>query len=179
MGRALDLRCFAHMPTTTHPRSFDDVCLNYSCAMLRIIRHYIKNPNLEKDVHQEVLLKLWRKWPTYDQQKGSLFTWITVITTTTCIDHLRKVHGKVLLGEQGRGLGEAERKMAETDLFNIRCELFRLTARLSANQRDVVKVIYFKGLTQDEAARLLHLPLGTVKSRQRAAILALRKMYCG
>jgi RNA polymerase sigma-70 factor, ECF subfamily len=178
MGRALDLKCFADMLSTTHPRSFDDVCLNYSRAMLRIIRHYIRNQSLEKDVHQEVLLKLWRKWPSYDQKKGSLFTWITVITTTICIDHLRKVHGKVLLDIQDRGLAEAENKLAETDLFNIRCELFRLTARLSANQQDVVKVIYFNGLTQDEAARLLHLPVGTVKSRQRAAILALRKMYC-
>jgi RNA polymerase sigma factor (sigma-70 family) len=167
------------MTTTTHPRSFDDVCLSYSRAILRIIHHYFKNPNLEKDVHQEVLLKMWRKWPTYDQKKGSLFTWITVITTTICIDYLRKVHGKVWLGGQDRGLGEAEKKMAETDLFSIRCELFRLTARLSANQRDVVRVIYFMGLTQDEAASILHLPLGTVKSRHRAAIHALRKMYCG
>jgi RNA polymerase sigma-70 factor (ECF subfamily) len=121
-----------------------------------------------------VLIKIWKKLPSYDGTKGTLFSWIATITTNTCIDYLRAFNRRVMIREktdidtEGTGLVEPD--------FHIRGELLWLTDKLSSSQKDVVIMIYFRGHTQSEAARLLKLPLGTVKTRQRSAILALRKM---
>ena len=68
------------MPTPASLPSFNNVCLNYSAAICSIIRRYIKDAMVEKDLHQEVLLKMWRNRATFDRGRGSLYTWICVIT---------------------------------------------------------------------------------------------------
>ena len=165
------------MPTPASLSSFNDVCLNYSASILIIIRRYNKDVMVEKDLHQEVLLKMWRNWATFDREKGALYTWISIITTHICIDHLRKVRGKKLLYQEDRELKEAAKLTEEADSGMHRRELMRLAGLLSPGQRDVIMMIYFNGHTQDEASRLLSVPLGTVKSRQRSALRSLRKMF--
>lgn len=165
------------MPTHTSLPTFENVCLNYSAAILTIIRRLIRDVTVEKDLQQEVLLKMWRNWTTFDREKGGLFTWISIITTHICIDYLRKTRRTKLLDQQGPDLKDAANPQAETNSAIHRYELMHLAAILSQGQRDVIVMIYFKGHTQNEASRLLKVPLGTVKSRQRSALLSLRKMY--
>lgn len=165
------------MPTTAFSPSFKDVCLNYSAAVLTIIRRYNRDATVEKDLHQEVLLKMWRNWATFDREKGGLYTWISIITTHICIDYLRKIRGKKLLYQEDPDLKESAKLPGEADSEVHRHELMRLAGALSPRQREVIVMVYFKGHTQDEASRLLKVPLGTLKSRQRSALLALRKMY--
>jgi RNA polymerase sigma factor (sigma-70 family) len=165
------------MPTPASLPSFENVCLNYSTAILTIIRRYNRDITVEKDLHQEVLLKLWRNWATFDRKRGGLFTWISIITTHICIDHLRKTRRTKLLDQQDPDLKEAAKLPGEADSAIHRHELMRLAGILSPGQRDVIVTIYFKGHTQHETSRLLNVPLGTVKSRQRSALLSLRKMY--
>jgi RNA polymerase sigma-70 factor (ECF subfamily) len=165
------------MPTPASLPSFNDVCLNYSAAILTIIRRYIRDVTVEKDLHQEVLLKMWRNWATFDRERGGLYTWINIITTHICIDYLRKTRGKKLRYYEDRDLKEADKLPLEADSGMHRRELIRLAGTLSPSQREVIVLVYFKGHTQYEASRLLKVPLGTLKSRQRAALLALRKMY--
>lgn len=165
------------MPTPASLSSFEDVCSNYAAAILTIIRRFNKNVSVEKDLHQEVLLKMWRNWESFDRTRGALYTWISIITTHICIDYLRKSRRMKLLEEKEPDSKEAAEVPVEADPTMHRHELMQLTGVLSPRQRDVIVMIYLEGHTQDEASRLLKLPLGTVKSRQRSAIISLRKMY--
>jgi RNA polymerase sigma-70 factor, ECF subfamily len=166
-----------NMPTLAPFPTFENVCLNYSAAIFTIIRRFNRDATVEKDLHQEVLLKMWRNWSTFNRDRGALFTWISIITTHTCIDHFRKTRRMKQLDQQDPDLEAAAKLPGEADPAIHRHELMRLACILSPGQRDVIVTIYFKGHTQNEASRLLKVPLGTVKSRQRSALLSLRKMY--
>lgn len=164
------------MPKLIDCLSFEDVYSKYSEATLRKISRFTKDKAAASDLLQDIFIKMWRNWSTFDKTKGSLYAWIMVITTTTCIDYLRRNSTNQPLPQQIRDIGEASRPL-QPDTFVARRELLRLAKNLSAAQREVLTLIYFKGLTQEEVAQRLNTPLGTIKSRQRAAILALRKMY--
>jgi RNA polymerase sigma-70 factor (ECF subfamily) len=165
------------MPIRAPSVSFKDVCLNYSVAIRSIIRRHIGDLTVEKDLHQEVLLKMWKNWETFDCKKGALYTWISIITTHICIDYLRKIRRKKLLYQQDQDLKEAAKLPVEADSGVYRRELMRLACNLSPGQREVIVMIFFKGHTQNETSRLLKVPLGTVKTRYRSALHSLRKMY--
>lgn len=164
------------MPTTAPCLSFETVYTNYSGATLRKIARYTKDEAVARDLLQDIFIKMWRNWSAFDDTKGSLYTWIMVITTNTCIDYLRRSSVNRPLPHQALAIGEASRPL-HPDAFVAQRELLRLARSLKAPQREVLTLIYYKGLTQEEVARLLDTPLGTIKSRQRAAIIALRKIY--
>lgn len=162
-----------YMPLAAHP-SFDLLCSNYANAIRKRIRYYIKDESLAKDLHQEVLIKIWKGLRDFDPDKGSLYTWIIVITNNTCIDHLRTGRGKITAGLDVAGNNE-DQTLPERD-FRLRQELLCLAQRLSFHQRNILFLIYFQGYTQSQVAYLLQIPLGTVKARQRSGLIALRKM---
>lgn len=165
------------MPASAISPAFEKVCLNYSSAMLRRIRLMVRDNSVEKDLMQECLLKMWRKWPTYDRQKGSLFTWTILITTSTCIDYLRAARGIIWLDVQSEFISQAPRFLSESSTAMLRQEFLRLIDCLPKREREVVNLIYFKGHTQKETSALLKVPLGTIKSRNRTALINLRKLY--
>lgn len=165
------------MSKSTCSLSFEDVCFNYSGAICGIIRRYNKDRSVEDDLHQEVLLKMWRNWPNFDRDRGGLYTWISIITTNVCIDHIRKIRRRRLLYQETPDLKQATDLSYEADHRLHRCELLRLARALSQGQRDVIVMVYIIGHTQSEVSRLLHVPIGTVKSRQQSALRILRKMY--
>jgi RNA polymerase sigma factor (sigma-70 family) len=164
------------MPNASDCLPFEDVYSKYAEATLRKIYRYTRDKAVASDLLQDIFLKMWRNWSAFDKNKGTLYTWIMIITTTTCIDYLRRNSTNQPLPQQIRDIGEASRPI-QPEAFVARRELLRLAGRLSPAQCEVLMLIYFKGLTQDEVAQHLNTPLGTIKSRQRSAILALRKMY--
>lgn len=165
------------MPTPSRLPCFEDVCSDYSAAILAIIRRFNRDGTVEKDLHQEVLLKMWTHWASFDQERAGLYAWVAIITTHICIDYLRKKLRRKQLDQKHSDLKESAKTSCDPDSALHRHELMHLAGILSPGQRDVIVMIYFKGHTQNEASRLLKVPLGTVKSRQQAALLALRKMY--
>ena len=150
---------------------------NYSAALNGIIYRMVENRELAEDILQEAFVKIWNNFSSYDTSKGRLFTWMLNITRNLTIDTLRskgyKKQTKISSDENSVGNLSDDGRVAERfDAMGIRKQL----ANLKPEQRNIIDLAYFNGYTQDEISKEMGIPLGTVKTRMRAAIIELRKM---
>jgi RNA polymerase sigma-70 factor (ECF subfamily) len=134
---------------------------------------------LAEDVVQDSFLGVWRNAGRYAEAKGSVRGWLLAIVRHRAIDAMRRRRSGVALGEESD-----EALPAALTLPDIWPEVAgRLDAQLVREaltilppaQRDVIELAYFDGLTQREIADRTHTPLGTVKSRMRLGLVALRE----
>ena len=150
---------------------------NYSPALFGIVYRMVEDKELAEDILQEAFVKIWNNFINYDSVKGRLFTWMLNITRNLTIDTLRskgyKKQSKIRNTENSVDNFVDNSSGAEQfDSLGIRKHL----AHLKNDQKQIIDLAYFSGLTQDEIAKQLSIPLGTVKTRMRTAIIELRKM---
>ena len=148
---------------------------NYSGALLSIIRNIVNEEELANDVLQEVFVKIWKQVDSYDSSKGRLFTWMLNIARNASIDTIRSKSFQN--GRQNRELTEdvysaGGTSETRTDQIGLR----KLVHNLKEEYRVLVELSYFQGYTQDEIAKMLNMPLGTVKTRLRTALIQLREI---
>lgn len=150
---------------------------NYSAALNGIIYRMVENRELAEDILQEAFVKIWNNFSSYDTGKGRLFTWMLNITRNLTIDTLRsksyKKQSKISSNENSVGnLSNGGKETERFDAMGIRKQL----VNLKPEQRSIIDLAYFNGYTQDEISKEMGIPLGTVKTRMRAAIIELRRM---
>jgi len=150
---------------------------NYAPALNGIIFRLVEDKALSEDILQEAFVKIWNNFSSYDNTKGRLFTWMMNLTRNLTIDTLRskgyKKQAKISGDEKSvDNLQDASSTIDKFDSIGLRKQL----ANLKPDQRIVIDLAYFNGLTQDEIAKEIGIPLGTVKTRMRTAILELRKL---
>ena len=139
---------------------------------LRITR----DPSLAEDVVQDAFLGVWRNAQRYDATRGGVRTWIMAIVHHRSVDLVRKRRPVSELSTDGSlpaGLVQPD-IWAEIAGILDRDTVARALETLGSAQRQVIEMAYFSGLTQMEIARRTGAPLGTVKSRARLGLLALR-----
>lgn len=150
---------------------------NYAGALYSIIKQIITDNNeLASDVLQEVFINIWRKIESYDQTKGRLFTWMLNIARNASIDTLRSKGYQN--ARKNQELPEnvykaASNQTTQQNVDNI--GLKKLLEKLKPEHRVLVELAYFKGFTHEEIAEMMTIPLGTVKTRIRNALLQLRE----
>jgi RNA polymerase sigma-70 factor (ECF subfamily) len=150
---------------------------NYSGALYSIICQIITdNGELAGDVLQEVFINIWRKIESYDQTKGRLFTWILNIARNASIDTLRSKSYRN--AQKNQELPEnvykgASNQTTQQNVDNI--GLKKVLEKLKPEHRVLVELAYFKGFTHEEIAEMMTIPLGTIKTRIRNALLQLRE----
>lgn len=150
---------------------------NYSAALNGVIYRLVEDRELAEDILQEAFVKIWNNFASYDTTKGRLFTWMLNITRNLTIDTLRskgyKKQAKISSDENSVSNFTDDNRMAERfDAMGLRKQL----VNLKPEQRSIIDLAYFNGYTQDEISKELGVPLGTVKTRMRSAIIELRKM---
>jgi len=150
---------------------------NYAAALNGIIYRLVEDKELAEDILQEAFVKIWNNFASYDTTKGRLFTWMLNLTRNLTIDTLRskgyKKQSKISGDENSVSNFTDNKAVAEKfDAMGIRKQL----SNLKPEQRSIIDMAYFNGYTQDEISKELGIPLGTVKTRMRSAILELRKM---
>ena len=150
---------------------------NYAPALNGIIFRLVEDKALSEDILQEAFVKIWNNFSSYDNTKGRLFTWMMNLTRNLTIDTLRskgyKKQAKISGDEKSvDNLQDTTSTIDKFDSMGIRKQL----ANLKPDQRIVIDLAYFNGLTQDEISKEIGIPLGTVKTRMRTAILELRKL---
>ncbi len=149
---------------------------NYSFAINGIIGKLVDDLVLREDILQEVFLKIWNNFHQYDTEKGKLFTWVANLTRNLTIDTLRskgyKKQQKISSDENSViGLDDKKQGVERYDSIGLRSTV----NTLKPDQRIIIDLAYFNGFTQDEIAKEMGIPLGTVKTRMRSAILQLRQ----
>ncbi len=150
---------------------------NYAPALYNIIYRMVEDVALAEDILQEAFVKIWNNFTSYDKSKGRLFTWMLNLTRNLTIDMMRsksyKKQSKISGDENSvNNLQDHSIHISKFDSLGIRKQL----TNLKPDQRIIIDMAYFNGYTQDEIAKEIGIPLGTVKTRMRTAILELRKM---
>jgi len=126
-----------------------------------------------EDVLQEVFMQLWRNPTRFDASRGSLGVWVAVIARNRAIDALRKRRYEsdiedIVVSVEPDLASEADRSRAAKNVRD-------LLNGMHPAQRQAVEMAFFEGLTHTEIAAKIGEPLGTIKTRIRAGLLALRK----
>jgi RNA polymerase sigma factor (sigma-70 family) len=146
---------------------------NYSGALLSVIVGVVADTELANDVLQEVFIKIWRQIESYDDTKGRLFTWMLNVARNASIDTVRSKGYQN--SKQNRELTEATydaggTTQIQTDQMGLR----KVVHQLKEEYKVLVELAYFQGFTQDEISKILNIPLGTIKTRLRTALIQLR-----
>jgi RNA polymerase sigma-70 factor (ECF subfamily) len=148
---------------------------HYSGALYSVILSIVVDRELANDLLQEVFVKIWRQFESYDDNKGRLFTWMLNIARNASIDAVRSKNYQQ--SKQNQELTEKVYKaggdvQTNTDKIGLRA----IVHKLKDDYKVLVELSYFDGFTQDEISKLLNIPLGTVKTRLRSALIQLKQV---
>jgi len=136
----------------------------------------------EAESAEEVLLdvykQVWRKASSYDQQRGNPLAWLMTIARSRAIDRLRSEYQerrRVDVLDTAREMATAGNVEEDAALSEMRGVILKALESLPPEQREVIDLAYYGGLSQSEIAARLGQPLGTVKTRARLAMMKLRE----
>ena len=143
---------------------------NYRSQLRSVSFEIVKDYELAKDVMQESLVKIWRNKDKFDSNKGTLYTWMRNIVTRTSLDVIRTKHFKT----------SREMLPDNTSAFNINITQIDFDLMLKSIDTKfafIIRKIYLEGFGEQQISTIHNIPLGTVKSRKRAGLRELRKIY--
>jgi RNA polymerase sigma-70 factor (ECF subfamily) len=150
----------------------------YSAALYGAIHRIVGSDEIAEDVLQESLVKVWRNIDSYDRSRGRLFTWLINIARHQALD---RVKSKGFQNQRkNQDLDTAVRLIdasASTSYNPEQIGVREMMESLDSDYRKIVELIYFEGYTHSEVSEHLGIPLGTVKTRLRAAIMVFRKAF--
>ncbi len=151
----------------------------YGALVYALALKVVRVPGDAEEVTQEVFLYAWEKASMFDETRGSLANWLCTMARTRGIDRLRKMASQTRRVEAlGRLQPEpnAADNSPEQDaaLGEMRGLVKGALDTLSPEQRQVIEIAYFEGLSQSEIAERLNTPLGTIKTRIRQGMINLR-----
>ncbi len=151
----------------------------YSGLLLALSRRILFDASEAEEILQEVFLQVWNQAERYDRGRSSVSTWLVLITRSRSIDRLRsrQVKDRTLASvqQEKRGQHTSPEGMGAVLLDQRRQRLRREMGELPREQRQVLELAFFKGMTQSEIADTTGIPLGTVKTRTLLAMKKLRK----
>lgn len=150
---------------------------HYSAALYGVILRIVIERETAEDVLQESFVKIWNNSASYDASKGRLYTWLLNVARNTAIDKTRSKNfrkkGQVQSIEDFvYSVDKQHNNTTPVDHIGLR----KFVDELKPDQRQLIDLLYFGGYTQSEAAEELNLPLGTVKTRVKAALTQLREI---
>ncbi len=148
----------------------------YSSALYGVVCTILRDDQEANDVLQDAFVNIWKYGKNFDSAKGSLFTWMLNIARNKAIDKIRKKKrsGEIQnIGDNVYILENGNVTENNTDIIGLRSTV----DKLDDEKKKLIDLAYFSGYTQQEMADELDLPLGTVKTRVRAALQDLRKLF--
>ncbi|HUQ94329.1 MAG TPA: sigma-70 family RNA polymerase sigma factor [Bryobacteraceae bacterium] len=151
----------------------------YGKLVYSVIFRIVKETGTAEDLAQETFLRVWNRVQFFDPEKGTLGPWVLAVARNRAIDYLRSVDGRIAQRtfeydggvEHPESFGNLERDVINSDRARILKEAF---TKLTPNQRVVIEMAYYEGLSQTEMADRMKQPLGTVKTWVRTALRILR-----
>lgn len=150
---------------------------NYSAALYGIVNSIVPDKEIANDVLQNVFVNIWRKIESYNPSKGRLFTWMLNIARNAAIDEIRSK------GYRDSQKNQSFPENSDANIGSVVSEpavkdvgLRKMLSKLKTEWRVLVDLSYFQGFTHEEISKALNIPLGTVKTRIRSALIELRNM---
>lgn len=152
---------------------------DYAPALLGIAFKIVKDKTIAEEVLQDVFVKIWKHIDTYDASKGTLFTWMLNITQNTCKDYFRSKQYKYqqLIDESPMENVGGNFIPHTTNIPENSIDYHILMQKIEPKYKDIIELAFVYGYTQEQIAEKLKVPLGTVKTRSRAALRQLRNYF--
>ncbi len=149
-------------------------------SLYSLVLHLLKDPDEAEDVVEETFWQAWKKADSYEPSKGAVSTWLLTIGRRKALDRLRAkrrsgadtVSGDFSFADLP---STAPDPAMEVEGAELREQIRNALADLPDEQREVLELGYFSGLSQSEIAEATGQPLGTVKTRMRLAMQKLRE----
>lgn len=150
----------------------------YSASLFGVIVRIVNDEAIAEDILQDTFVKIWHSFSSYSAEKGRLFTWMVNIARNLAIDKIRSKDFKNQtknreLENNVTFIDEQRNTVYKPELLGVK----DLVEQLKPEQKSILDLVYFKGYTHVEAADELGVPLGTIKTRLRTAIIQLRKYF--
>jgi RNA polymerase sigma-70 factor (ECF subfamily) len=158
-------------------RAMAELYDRYGRLVFSLILRVVRDTAITEDLVQETFLRVWNRVQGFDAEKGALGPWVLAVARNRAIDYLRSAAGRM---RNQWEVEESEHPALFTDFEKLLLNSDRVRRikvaleKLSQNQRSVIELAYFEGLSQTEIAARMGQPLGTVKTWSRAALKALR-----
>jgi RNA polymerase sigma-70 factor, ECF subfamily len=149
----------------------------YAKVVYAVALRVLQDAGGAEDVLQDVFLQLWRNPDAFDASRGSLAAWLSVISRHRSIDRLRKRRPETDIEDCVIASGPDLRDETERTLVIEKVRV--VMAEMNPDQRKVLELAFFQGLTHTEIAEKTGEPLGTVKTRIRSGLQQLRAKFAG
>lgn len=153
----------------------------YNRLLFGMILSIVKSRTEAEDILQEVFINIWQKADMFNENRGNVFSWIVTLTRNRAIDRIRSKGYKnqqktsASIDNPAIKLKGDHYDPLETTIFSDRAKLVKKALQeIPEKQSKVLKIAYYKGLTQSEISEHLKIPLGTVKTRMRQGMLKLK-----
>ena len=149
----------------------------YHKALLGIIIVYTESQEEAEDILQTTFVKIWNNFSLYEEVKGRLYTWMLNIARNSAIDHTRSRQAKNNTKNQSidNNVYELNKKYQYHENYD-HIGLQTVLGKLREDHQLIIKMAYFEGYTHEEVSKELNMPLGTVKTKIRQAIISLREL---
>jgi len=149
----------------------------YSNALLGVINTYTESQEEAEDVLQTCFVKIWNNFGQYSEDKGRLYTWMLNIARNSAIDYTRSKGSKNNKKNQSidGNMYELNKNYNHSENYD-HIGLNTILQKLKEEHQEIIKLAYFEGFTHEEVSKQLNMPLGTVKTKIRQAILNLREL---
>lgn len=144
-----------------------------------VVLAIVRDATAAEDLVQETFLRVWNRVQIFEPGRGALGPWVIAIARNRAIDHVRSLQAKaernvfeVESCEHPSLFVDMERDLLNTDHARV---IRKALSKLDSNQRKVIELAYYEGLSQTEMAERMGQPLGTVKTWVRTALKNLRQ----
>ena len=151
----------------------------YGRLVYSLILRIVRNSAAAEDLVQETFLRVWNRMQAFDQERGALGPWVLAVARNRAIDYLRSADAKISAGaleldrlEHPGQFSDFEDRALSLDRARRLKDAFE---KLTPNQKTVVELAYYEGLSQTEMAERMQQPLGTGKTWVRSALKTLRE----
>ncbi len=149
----------------------------YSRVVYAVALRVLADTSAAEDILQDVFMQLWRNPQAFKASRGSLAAWLAVIARNRAIDQLRKKRPET---EAAEIVIAVDPDLENTAVRNQAIDKVRtVLAGMPAEQRAALEMAFFEGLTHVEIAGKTGQPLGTIKTRIRSGLSAVRKAFEG
>ncbi|HTQ81226.1 MAG TPA: sigma-70 family RNA polymerase sigma factor [Thermoanaerobaculia bacterium] len=140
--------------------------------VLSYARQLCRGPELAEDLAQDVFVAVWCKAGSFRSDRGDVAGWLYTLTRNKVVDHWRKLDP----GAEVAGLDLGSLPGSREDGVDLQLAIRQALAWIQPEQRRAIEMAYFGGLTYEETAARLKLPVGTLKSRIRSGLKLMRSL---
>jgi RNA polymerase sigma-70 factor (ECF subfamily) len=173
----LDFQCLQRTQAGDS-RSLSELYDRYTPLLYPVALRILRSVADAEDAVQDAWLQVWRRSASYDPRRGTVAAWLLTVVRTRALDRYRSMASRSRAESKvdPEPVTPPEDPTRQVAQVQLSARVREAMATLAPQQRQVLEIAYFEGLSQSEIAQRVNAPLGTVKSWTRQALMRLREL---